>query len=108
MNNALTWNPKMQVVAKLIDVLYSLPGCELGGLSHFVIEDGCITDADLKYCMEVCDKNESQIDAELGVFICLMLSEFEFAEREVLLEMICKKIEIDEYSWARYIKSRNN
>lgn len=101
------WNPKIEVVVGLIKLLYSLPGCEMGGLCHFVLEDGCLTDADIKYCMDCCERTD-QIDSELGMFICLMLSTLTMPQRKIMLEMMSKDLDINELSWETYTNKGRN
>ena len=99
MGMKIEWNPKIPIVAKLIDILYELDGCELGGLCHFVVEDGNIKDKDLNYARLNCEHNPDEIDTELSFFICCYLSELTLKQRALLLSLSSSDIEANKDNW---------
>lgn len=91
------WNPKFEVIGRLIEILYDLPECSCGGCCHIVTDDNNIRDSDLEFVIEYCDQNKDRIDSEISRLIALLLLDFTIEQRVILFTFIEDDI-YDDYS----------
>lgn len=107
----IEWNPKAQVIARLIDVLYDLDGCGCGGLCHIVTDDQNLYDDNLQFVIRECHnpENDNRVEKELCSLICELLLQLSFEQRAIIFLLIdyygynC----VDEDIWNDYQKHNN-
>ena len=97
------YNPKMQIIVKLIYLLYDLPDCSAGGCCHIVTDDDNIDDDDLEFVVEYCNNpDNSNIDKELSRTICELLLQLSREHRICLFYLMNAgqlDEEVNEYTW---------
>lgn len=106
MNNLnLYWNPKIPIIVKMIDVLYTLPDCSCGGCCHIVVDDDNIRDEDLKFIIEYCKdkKNADRVDKELSSLICELLLQLNIDQRIIIFEAMGNGYDIEDKSMWDYL-----
>lgn len=95
------YHPKFQIVANLIEILYSLNDCCCGGCCHIVTDDNNIRDSDLKFVINYCNENKDKIDCELSRTICEIMLQMSIEQRVVLFYSI-GHWEFEDYSEFEY------
>ena len=65
------WDNRIEIVNKLICVLYDIPGAGAGGCCHIVTDDDNIDDDNLKWVINYCETDgKDREDAKLSKLIC--------------------------------------
>ena len=74
----------MKTLIKLCKEYYNIPGNELGGNLHIVLDDGNIEDGSIDFCLKQAEeKNDPK-----GIQICKLIFELTYDERQKLYESI--------------------
>ena len=97
------YNPKMQIIVELIHLLYDLPNCGAGGCCHIVTDDDNISDDDLKFVIDYCNKPDNdRLDKEISRTICELLLQLSIKQR-ICLFYLMNAGQLDEgisdYTW---------
>lgn len=87
---SIEYNPKMEVIVKLIHTLYELPDCHSGGCCHIVTDDDNIEDKDLMEVIDYCHRSDNNdvIDKELSCLICELLLQLSREQRICLFYIL--------------------
>lgn len=91
-NSENYYDPKMELLERLIHVLYKLPDCNCGGICHVITDDDNITDEVIKYVLEFAKEknNESRIEKGLCELICNTMLELSYEKRAVTFFLMNK------------------
>jgi len=83
------WDYRIEIVNKLICVLYDIPsGAGTGGCCHIVTDDDNIDDDDLKWVINYCESDgKDREDAKLSKLICEYLLELSYEQRVLLFAL---------------------
>ena len=76
------YKPEFETLIKLVDLLYSIDGCEAGGPLHILLDDGNISDADIAFCIKECIARPVDSVAHIGILICYEYLKMTPAERD--------------------------
>lgn len=61
---------KLKVIQAYIICLYSLEGCETGGMLHILLDDDNYDDNSITFCLSECLKSPLKPEAQIGKLIC--------------------------------------
>lgn len=107
----------MPIVAELVNLLYSIDGCECASLAHVVIDDNNISDEDLTFTISYCDKPEYVDRKERHLVKCIMkyLLEMSIQQRFLMWEFIndmrdyvSEVMYMDEQMWEQWWAENEN
>ena len=93
------WNPKIEVIQKLIHVLYDF--CPTGGLCHIVTDDYNIEYHHLQFVIKQCKEEPDEIESELCILICELLLKLDFEQRALLFSFMHLDIDLNEETWNK-------
>lgn len=98
------YHPKFQIVAKLIEMLYSLEECRTGGCCHIVTDDNNIRNSDLEFVIKYCDEesNKDRIDSEISKAICQIMLQMTNEQRIILFYTVESDFWFDSYEYIEY------
>ena len=104
------YNPKYELIGKLIGVLYDLDDCGAGGCCHIVTDDQNLYDDNLLFVIDYCkdEQTEECIDKKLSSLICTLLLELTFEQRVILFEVMDIYNHVNENTWKLYLKHDYN
>ena len=80
------YKPHFGTILHYLTCLYSIEGPE-GGMLHIIVADGNLTDSDIQYCLDYCEKNKDRKGYEIGKLICNELKKLSLSERKVIYEL---------------------
>ncbi len=107
----------MPIVAELVNLLYSIDGCECAGLAHVVIDDNNISNEDLTFTISYCDKPENVDRKEQHLVKCIMkyLLEMSIQQRFLMWKFIddmrdyvSEVMYMDEQMWEQWWTENEN
>ena len=84
---------KIALFKKLRDFYYEIPGNNVGGKLHIVLDDYNYDDSSIEYCYKLCDADEK------GREICELLSSIPF-ERRLYMDMPSWQEEYFDYEYT--------
>ena len=87
-----------QKLAELVDELYSMPECGVGGPLHIVLDDGNIDDESIHFCIRTMREHETVVRGMNGNAIIAICEEIVKALLEFTQE---KRKELYELNWGR-------
>lgn len=64
------FDSKLSVIQSYIECLYSIEGCEAGGMLHILLDDDNYDDDSIAFCLIECLKNPSKPESKIGKLIC--------------------------------------
>jgi len=77
------YNPNMEVLKKLCETLYKLPGCGAGGNLHILLDDDNFDDESILFCIKECSLHPEHPSSTIGAIICLEYLKMSMEERLV-------------------------
>lgn len=86
MKHCRHYNKHLDTIREYISCLYHLDGCGTGGLLHIVLDDGNLEDNHIQWCLEQCEANPDQEEAEIGKLICKELLKLPMQQRRLVYE----------------------
>jgi len=70
MSDCKFYNKHLKTIEEYIHCLYSIEGCESGGMLHILLDDDNYDDDDVLYCLQECIKHPEREEAAIGKMIC--------------------------------------
>lgn len=78
------YNPHLATIREYIRCLYSLEGCEAGGLLHILLDDGNCNDGNIAFCWKECIQHPECEESKIGQLICEEYMKLSMPERRLL------------------------
>ena len=64
------YKPYMDILKQYCELLYTLDGCECGGVLHILLDDDNLEDDHIYYCLKECVLHSELPESNLGMLIC--------------------------------------
>lgn len=64
------FDKRLEIIQAYIKCLYSIDGCETGGILHILLDDDNYNNECIAFCLSECLKNPSKPEAQIGRLIC--------------------------------------
>lgn len=82
------YHPHMETIKEYVYCLYSLEGCNCGGMLHILLDDNNINDDDIIYCLKEFLSHPEREESKIGVLICEEYLKLSIEQRILLINLL--------------------